>query len=260
MIKLTTYKDLYSYIAAFGRKKLNLLVVISRGGLGKSFISEDALIEQGPLIFTGHVTPLRLYTELLQRNEEERDFITIFDDVDSLMLNKTNVALLKQICDTREDKTIKYFTTSPILKNMKSEFETSCKVLMLMNDIETDDKNLNALLTRAHIIDFVPSDLEILKYMRTFGQDKEVLDFIKTYAPFSKTLNLRIYKRAEELKSVDLNWKQEVINELNVDKRLFEVQTLMNTYKTDKEREEHFSESRANYYRFKKLFSAKVRI
>ena len=257
MITLTKYKELYEYFEAFGGKKLNLLIVVSRGGLGKTFISEEALIQHGPIIFTGHVTPLGMYRELLQRNKEERDFIVIFDDVDTLMLNKTNVALLKQLCDTREDKTIRYVTTSPILRGLQSEFETSCKVLMLMNDVKTEDKNLNALLTRAHLIDFNPPDTEVIRQMKTFANDTEILKFIEIYAPFSKSLNFRTYKRATELKEVKLDWKQEVINELDVDSRLFEIATLLKKHKSDKEREKHFSESRMQYYRFKKLFLSK---
>jgi hypothetical protein len=126
-----------------------------------------------------------------------------------------------------------------------------------MNDIKTEDKNLNALMTRAHLINFNPPDTEVIRQMKTFAEDKEILAFIELYAPFSKTLNFRTYKRAAELKGVKLDWKQEVINELNVDKRLFEIETLIRKYKTDKERENHFSDSRATYYRFKKIFLSK---
>ncbi|MFA6089930.1 MAG: hypothetical protein WC755_08795, partial [Candidatus Woesearchaeota archaeon] len=113
MITIKTYKELYSYFDAFGKKELNLMIIVSRGGLGKTFIAEEALIEHAPLIFSGHVTPMSMFRELHNRNEEEKDFITVFDDVDTLFLNKTNVAILKQVCDTREEKTIKYFTSSP---------------------------------------------------------------------------------------------------------------------------------------------------
>jgi len=257
MITLKKYKELYEYFEAFGKKQLNLLIVVSRGGLGKTFIAEEALVQDGPLTFTGHVTPLGMYRELLTRNKEEKDFIVIFDDVDTLMLNKTNVALLKQLCDTRENKTIRYITSSPILAGQDSEFETSCKVLMLMNDIKTDDKNLNALLTRAHLINFDPPDTEILNQMKSFADDNEIIRFIEMYAPFSKSLNFRVYKRASELKKVKLDWKQEVINELKIDARLFEIETLLRKYKTDKERETHFTESRNTYYRYKKWFLSK---
>ena len=258
MLTIKSYKKLKEFIQAFAKKELNLLICVSRGGLGKTFITEDALIEQGPLIITGHVTPLKLYLEVLERTQEEKDFILIFDDVDSLLMNKDIVALLKQLCDTKEDKTIKYFTTSPILKNFPSEFETSCKVIMLMNNLNPQEPNVKALMSRAHLINFDPPDTEILEYLKGWAVDLSILKFIEKFAPFSKSLNLRTYVRAKELKNSKLDWKQEIINVLDVDVRLFEIQKLLKKYKTDKERFEEFNKrglgSRMTYFRYKKLY------
>lgn len=260
MQTLKTYKELTDYVSAFGKKQLNLLIICSRGGLGKTFMTEEALIEHAPLIFTGHATPLGIYKELQERNVEDKEFITIFDDVDALLANKTNVALLKQVCDTREEKIIKYTSSSPLMKDTPSSFETSCKVLMLVNDIKTEDRNLNALLTRGHLINFNPPDTEILRHISTFAEDKPIINFIKKYAPFSKSLNLRIYKRAYELKASGLDWQKTVLTELNIDERLYAIEQLLKKYKTDKEREKGFEPlgSRANYYRYKKLFLSKT--
>lgn len=242
---------------AFKLKKLNLLTIVSRGGLGKTFISEDELMTEAPLIFTGHVTPMALYKALYERSLEEKDVIIIFDDVDALMLNKTTVALLKQICDTREEKTVKYFTTSGLLGDVPKEFETRCKVLMLMNDMKPEDRNLQALMTRSHLVNFIPADTEILSNMKTFGNDKEILEFIGVYAPFSSSLNLRCYVRATELKESKLNWKSSLINDLKVDPDLLQIHKLLTKYKTNIEREKHFSESRATFYRKLKYLLSK---
>ena len=257
MLTITKYSELFKFVSAFQKKKLNLLIIVSRGGLGKTFTVEEALMEQAPLTITGHVTPLKLYTEILERSKEEKDFILVFDDVDALLTNKDIIALLKQVCDTRDEKIIKYFTTSPILKDMPSEFETSCKVIMLMNTLKADDANMKALMSRAHLLDFRPPDTEILGNLKSWADDEEILKFIERFAPFSKTLNLRVYKRAEELKDSGLNWREEIVNILDIDSRLFEISDLLKQYSTDKEREKHFSASRASFYRFKKLFLLK---
>ena len=257
MLTISKYQELFEFINAFQKKKLNLLIIVSRGGLGKTFITEEALMEQAPLTITGHVTPLKLYREVLTRTEVEKDFILVFDDVDALLTNKDLIALLKQICDTRDEKIIKYFTSSPILKDTPSEFETSCKVIMLMNSLRVEDPNIKALMSRAHLLDFRPPDTEILNNLKSWADDENILKFIERFAPFSKTLNLRVYKRAEELKDSGLDWKQEIINILEIDSRLFEISDLLKKYSTDKEREEHFSASRPSYYRFKKLFLLK---
>jgi len=259
MIIIDNYDDYRAHMRAFKKKKLNLVSVVSRGGLGKTFISEDELMEEAPLVFTGHVTPMSLYMTLYERNCEEQDFIVVFDDVDALLLNKTNVAILKQVCDTRETKTVKYFTSSPTLRSnqIPQEFETRCKVLMLMNDLNPEDSNLKALMTRSHLINFKPSDMEVLDNMKTFADDKAILKFIEIYAPFSSSLNLRCYKRAVELKDSGLDWKRSIVDDLQVDSHLLEIHNLILKYKANKERELKFSGGRATFYRKLKILLSK---
>lgn len=257
MITIKTYKDYRDVMKAFKRKKLNLLTIVSRGGLGKTFISEEELMDEAPLIFTGHVTPLSLYKTVYTRSQEEKEFIIIFDDVDTLMSNATNVSLLKQICDTRETKIVKYFTTSPMIGTIPHEFETNCKVLMLMNNLKPDDTNLQALMTRSHLMHFIPEDIEVLNNIKTFANDKIILDFIEIYASFSNSLNLRCYKRAEELKRAGLNWQSSIINDLKVDPDLLEIHKLLTKYKTNTEREKHFKGSRMTFYRKLKILVSK---
>ncbi len=260
MRTLKTYKELTDYIDAFGKKNMSLLIIVSKGGLGKTTLSENVLIKQDPVVFKGHVTPLAMYKELFFRSQEEKDFITIFDDVDALLGSKTNVALLKQLCETRENKTIRYSSTSHILRGIPSDFEVSCKVLMMLNDVETlrANQSLKALLTRAHLIYFEPSDSEVLSYLKTFSKDNQIINFLTKYVPFSENMNFRVYERAAELKKAKLNWKDEIINSLKIDSKLFELHSLMELYHSDKERLKHFEGSRMTYYRTKKKLLSKL--
>ena len=97
MISITTYLELSSFISAFGDGHLNMLVVCSRGGLGKSETVQRAL-EGDPVIISGHETPLDLYGKLF----DGRDRLVVFDEIDGLLANAANVGLLKQVCETRE--------------------------------------------------------------------------------------------------------------------------------------------------------------
>ena len=89
-----------------------------------------------------------------------------------------------------------------------------------------------------------------------------IVNFIKKYAPFSRTLNLRIYKRASELKKSGLDWQSTVLNELEIDNRLYVIEKLLKDYKTDEKRLEVWkkktTKSRANYYTFKNTFLRKT--
>jgi hypothetical protein len=261
MRTINTYDELKGYINAFGKKNINLLIVLSKGGLGKTTLSEEILIEQDPLVCKGHITPLQLYRNLYLKNEDDTDFLIILDDVDSLLANKINIAILKQVCETKEKKMVHYRSSTHLLKDVKPEFETSCKVLVLLNDISTfsENKSLKALITRAHILEFDPRPDEVIQYMQKYAKDNQIMEFIKRYSPFAENLNLRTYEKAKELKTSKLNWEDEILSTLEIDKRLFEIDYLLRTYKTDNLRLKNFSGSRAVYFRCKKKLLSRLK-
>jgi hypothetical protein len=256
MLEIKTYSELKKYIKAFGQRKIGFLTILSRGGLGKSFLTEEILAEQAPLILNGHITPLSLYKTLQNENNEDKSFILVIDDLDGILHNKTNVAILKAVCDTKETKIVKYTSTTRLLSDDEKEFETNCKVILLANSLNIGNDDLTALATRANIINFCPPNIEILNFLKTFAEDKEIINFIAKYAKFSRNLNLRVYARAVELKRSLLDWQQEIINSMQIDKDLVEFENLKK-YKTDKERIEHFSKSKATYFRIKKILATK---
>jgi hypothetical protein len=260
MIELNTYKDFHDYIDAFKKKKMNLLVVLSRGGLAKSYTVEEALIESAPLIFSGHVTPLSMYYRIYERTVEDKECFVIFDDVDTLVANKSNVSLLKQICDSREEKIIRYASSTQMIKDLPPEYETKCKVILLTNHVRYKDPNVEAFLSRGHLIYFNPPNSEIVRELKTWGKEKDIIEFMEQFAFFSKNLNMRTYKMAEELKASKLDWQKFVVQELKIDLKFLYIHKLIGKYNTDieriKEYEEVYKLSRSDYYRYKKLYES----
>jgi len=256
MLKITTYKELYDFVHAFKQKRLTFLILISDPGLGKSYVVQEATIEEGPLWISGMISPLKLYLELLERNNEDPNFLVVFDDVITLFQEKRNIALLLQLCDSRGERVVRYASTTPILRGIEKEFVTKAKVIMLYNELKPENPILKALYSRAHLLNFAPSNTEILNNLRTWATDKEILDFIKAFVPFSKSLSLRAYKRAKELKDSGLNWKRELINELEVNPKLFEVHKLLNKPLTEEERANLFG-SRSDWFRWRRVYLAK---
>lgn len=259
MITITTYKELKEYITAFSKKRIGFLIINSKGGLGKTAISEDILAEQSPLVLNSHISPMAMYKILMSENELDKEFIAIFDDVDEILKNKSAVAILKAVCDSKKEKIVRYTTTSPLLEKDEESFTTSCKVLLLTNQLSEGDANLRALMTRAVCVNFVPSDKEILDFLKTFADDLEILKYIEKFIKFSTKFNFRIYCKALELKLSKLDWKKEVLNSMEIDMRYSEIENLLAKYKTDKEREKKFNGGRATFYRYKKLFLSKTK-
>jgi hypothetical protein len=258
MLEIKTYKELKDFIKAFGKLKINFLIIHSAGGLGKTRLTEDILAERSPLILNSHATPLAMFKILAEENKIDDKFIVIFDDVDMILKNKSSVAILKSVCDSKENKIVRYTTTSPLLPPEEAEFQTSCKTLLLTNKLSEGDANLKALMTRATVVNFVPPDKEILSFLKTFAKDLEIIKFIEKYIRFSKFFNFRIYRRAAELKNSMLDWKKEIVNSMDINPDFIEFENLKKKYKTEKERSEHFSKSRASYFRIAREIKSKI--
>ncbi len=258
MIEITKYAELKEYITAFSKKQINFLTILSRGGLGKTSLVEDILAEESPLFLNGHLTPLAFFKILKSENDIDNSFILVVDDIDGILHNDTNVAILKAVCDTKDKKTVKYTSTTRLLSESDKEFQTRCKTILLTNKLNVGDDDLAALVTRANVVNFNPPDIEILSFLKTFAKDKEIIKYIETYAKISKKLNLRVYARALELKNSNLNWKQEVLNSMEVNPTYAEFDELKSKYKTEKERITNFSLGRASYFRIKKILNSKM--
>jgi len=258
-IKIEKYKELEKYIDSFAKKKMNLVTLVSRAGLGKTSLTENALIEFAPLILNSHITPMKFYQLLYDRTQEEKDTLVIIDEAEIMFQNPKLVTMLKILCDSKDEKTIKYSTTSPLLKDYPQEFETEAKVILLLNKLNPDDPHIKAVMSRGHNINFSPSDIEIYKYMESWAEDEEILNFMKAFAPFSTNLNLRTYVLAIESKESNIDWKKEMIQNLEIDPRLFQIKNLLENYKDDIERLKKWEGSRAMYYRFKKLYTSKAK-
>src|SRR3989344_1491093 len=130
-ITVRTYKELEFYIQMFRDGNCDLLIIESRGGLGKSS-SVDKVMEQARhLKVSAHVTPLQFYI----LGYEYKDCPIVLDDVDSLIINKDNIALLKQFAETKQVKEIMWNTTSQILidTEIPQKYETKSRALIICN-------------------------------------------------------------------------------------------------------------------------------
>jgi hypothetical protein len=198
-MNITTYKELDSWVQGFGTRAISLLIIKGHGGIGKTYVVEKSLKEYNPIVFKGHATPLSIYQTL----SENPHSIVIFDDVDELMKNKTNVALLKQLCDTKEDKQVYYATTKAGVNPM---FISNNKVIMLFNDMKVLGNNMKAVMTRAIYLNFSPSSEEILKTLKGFAEDTQVLKFLEENIN-KIDFNFRIYTKCLELKDAGLDFR-----------------------------------------------------
>jgi len=213
---IKTYEELRKFFKAFNDGYLNFVIVKSRGGLGKTWHAEKMIDTRNSLWVNGHATPLSVYMKLAEQPSR-----TIFDDIDTLMANKTIVSLLKQICDTKEEKTVRYYSTAKVNGwEIPPEIKTTTKVLLICNKLNSGDENMEALLTRALVVDFEPTNFEVYAEIMKVYKERVVLDYVKQLLPIAQDLNFRVVKVALEMLKAKLDWQGYVRTELNVDEKI----------------------------------------
>ena len=211
--KITTYKELYKFVENTRDRNIGFLVIVSRGGLGKSQIIKKNTYKDATLMFKGHITPMELYMQIYKH----KNHLIVFDDVDELTNNKTTVSILKQLCDTDPIKTL-YYGTSATYEGMKvpPSFDTKNNVIIITNDLKSkSNKNLNAVWTRAIIVEFEPIKSDIISMIREWADDEEILKFLEETD--IKNLNARHYTRALDLKNSGIDWKNGLLQESNLE-------------------------------------------
>jgi hypothetical protein len=202
-MKIRSFRELHTWLKAFAEGDITLLVVQARGGLGKTYQVNRAFEGVRANVFSGHATPLSIYKDLYFN----KDAPTVFDDVDALLLNKTTVALLKQICDTNEKKTVRYTSTAPAAADVPSSYETTTRTIIITNDLKSSGKNLGALLTRGVVLTFEPSAEEVFKALSAFAEDKEILKHLEGMFERIDEFNFRHYEIAVQVKAAGLDWR-----------------------------------------------------
>ena len=207
-IKVTTYNELYKFVENTRDRNIGFLVIVSRGGLGKSQIIKKNTYKEGTLIFKGHATPLSIYMSIYKHKNK----LVVFDDVDELTRNKTTVSLLKQICDTDPEKTL-YYSSTATYEGMKIPPSFTCRnnVILITNDLKGSNKNLDAVWTRAVIVEFEPTKQEIMGMLKEWANDEEILSFLENND--IKNLNARHYVMAKELKESGIDWKDSLLKQ-----------------------------------------------
>ncbi len=250
MIRVETYEEAETFHVGFANDHFDMLVMAGRGATGKSEQSRQALSAHHCVEIPGHVTPLDLYKRLYEGKDQK----VVFDEIDGLFCNKQNVCLLKQLGETRDEKRISWMSSDRRAQEIdggKGYFYTRSRLLILCNSFSVLNANVAALATRAVVVHFAPSLVEILKKIKTFGTDEEILSFLESYYECLPEFNLRTYRNLENMKAAGLDWRMYAMQESDVPPKVIEIADLLVRYSSDTQRLQHYSASRRDYYNWK---------
>lgn len=252
---IKTYNELREYIKMFRKENCDLLIIMSRAGLGKTTELKRMMNKEDYIYVNTHSTPLKTYLDLYNK----KDCLVVFDDMDSLLRNHIMVSMLKTLADTSPIKEVYYNTTSSLIGNAPDSFKTTSKVCIMLNEFDVHSDTLKPIIDRGFFIEFVPSKEEILNKIKEISKsqsiakkEKCVYKFIKEHYQKIENLSLRTYVKALQLFADNPNnWKDKFMQMIGFDEKVIEYLKLKELYLTDKERIEKYKWSRATYFRVK---------
>jgi hypothetical protein len=209
MVTIKTYEELENYIVAWckGYLKANMIIV-GDGGLGKSHIIKAHI---GPHKFiNSHITPMDLYLKFVENPASDY----WLQDVDLLLQNKLIVGLLKQALE--QEKKVVQWNSTVLPDEIPASIEITGRFLIELNHLGRGDKNLQALKTRALVVDFRPSNSEIQAYLKGYATNDEILWALDKIHPYIINYNLRLYNILCALKQANLDWRKTLNEQLDI--------------------------------------------
>ncbi|MFQ6052196.1 MAG: hypothetical protein ACE5K4_10965 [Candidatus Hydrothermarchaeota archaeon] len=178
----------------------NGLILISNGGLGKTFTVLSTLnelglrINQDYIYLNSYITALELY-HLLYSN---KDKIIFLDDVEKILDDLTKISLLKACLweSAKDIRMVSYYSSTEKLK-APLNFEFNGKIILCLNKIPSKNKEIiESLFSRALVYRLNFSYDELIKIFYELAKvlkiDLKIVDFIrKNTTEATENLNFR---------------------------------------------------------------------
>jgi len=126
------------------------LIVVSKGGLGKTYVTLKELGRNGNdfVYYNTYTTPLELY-EFLYANANDK--LIVLDDVEGILTDRKSISILKSaLWGINGKRIISYFSNTPMLK-APQQFMFNSRIIMLFNQFPLNGRFkpiMEALKTR----------------------------------------------------------------------------------------------------------------
>lgn len=252
---IKTYEELEEFITMFKHQNADLLIIMSNGGYGKTFILKRIMKGKDYVYVSTHSTPLKTFLTLY----EKQDCPVVFDDLNAIFNSPILISLLKSLADTSPIKEVHYNTTSKLIGTAPESFKTTSNVCILLNEFDVHNATLAPIIDRGFFIEFKPSREELLNKIEEMSKsqnivksEKCVYEFVAKHYQKIENLSLRTYLKALQLFREDKNnWKEKFMQMIGFDEKIIEYLKLKEKFMTDNERIKNYKWSRATYFRIK---------
>ncbi len=224
MRDIDSYDRFHRHIRAWAKREISNLMVVGRGGFGKSWSVETVLEHLPHHWFSAKVSPLFLYRELC----DHPDWPVVFDDVGSVLRNAQLIEMFKNLCEDGVS-TLRWATTTKLLDGRPTSFRCSSPVIVLLNRLPEKNEDVLAILDRFDGINFVPTKAQVIAYMMTyFPEDAEIINLL---AQLPVTASMRALKFARQWAgSTEVNMNVELLSEFGAPKGVVPLMDIMAKY------------------------------
>ncbi len=219
--KIDTYERFQRHIAAWADCEIECLLILGRGGTGKTHSYKSALGNRPYHLFGGRQSPLHVYLTL----HDAPHLPIVLDDISSLLRDQNFRDMLKGLLEI-ERRVVRWGTTTAKLERRRSSFTCTSPVLIVMNRMPSRDPDVAAILDRCDAIEFEPTKSEVIAQMRAiFPEDGALIDLL---AELPAIPSLRTLVKARKWqKSKHLNLIQELLDECGVPEPVAQLAQIM---------------------------------
>lgn len=203
--KVNTYSGMSHWRDLFvAPEGLRFLIVVGGPGTGKSQMFTRRM-PKGSLYVSGALSAVHFYAQLYGHT----DAPILVDDVDSLFRDKASVNLLKSLGNTDDEKLLCWGKQNAQLRadGVPDRFVTTSRLCILANTLTSIEANLEAVFSRAIIVNFEPSVPEIHHEVDRWFEDREVFEFIGQHLSLVRRPSMRTYVIASDLRRSGGDWR-----------------------------------------------------
>ena len=158
------FKTLRTVVAMVASKQRPSMIIVGKGGLGKSFNVESTIKSMGisdAKTIKGYTTSRGLYETLY----DNRDSLLVFDDCDEALEDKISISLFKSALDSSDVRTVSWNAKLRKNDDYPKQFDFTGSVIFISN-LAKDDID-QAILSRSMVVDLSMTDDEKLARMHS---------------------------------------------------------------------------------------------
>ncbi|MFM7150435.1 MAG: hypothetical protein ACKO23_11380 [Gemmataceae bacterium] len=207
---LTAYAELSSYVDDFRRGHYPFLWILGRPGTSKSSLLTSAMKGTDRYYArAGQLTPLQLYLDLY----EHRGQPVILDDLETLLNQPQGHKLINALGEMSPEKTLSYRSTTNRLGDVPESFRTTSPLCVISNQFPKQDD----IISRALVLEFRPTNLEVHLAAAEWFWDQEVYDFFGYSLNGWKDLESRWYVQIAADKRAGRDWRRLALEGYSLD-------------------------------------------